>query len=53
MQHMLEDALLRYDLWLKLLIAYLVDVIIYLNKRNETFSIRMVLIIKDIVLHRQ
>lgn len=50
MRHVLEDAPTWYDLWLRFLIAYLLDAIIYPNKSNETFLVGMVSIIIDMIL---
>ena len=45
MRHVPEDSPAWDDLWLKLLIACLLDAIVYLEKSSETFSMGMVPII--------
>ena len=45
MRHIPEDPPAWGDLWMRLLIAYLLDAIIYLDKSSETFPMGMVPII--------
>jgi len=52
MRHVPEDPPARGDLQLRLLIACLLDAIIYPDKSSEIFLVGMVPIIQDMVLHR-
>jgi len=52
MRHVSEDPPAQGDLRLRLLIAYLLDAIVYPEKSNETFLVGMIPIIQDMVLHR-
>ena len=51
--HVPKDPPTWYDLRLRLLITYLLNIIIYLDKSNETFPMGMIPIIWEMVLHRQ
>ena len=53
MRHVPEDPIARGDLRMRLLIACLLDAIVYPDKSSETFPVGMVPIIQDMVTHRQ
>lgn len=52
MRHVSKNLLAQGDLRMRLLIACLLDAIIYLDKSSETFPMGMVPIIQDMVTHK-